>query len=92
MVELDPLAETEEQARIIPNSWKKMQDTVLGTKVQGQVEQPKQTRDITRDQMPDLNGRKQDTELAMPWSIWVNSTFFLDSGLSWKLILLLKGP
>lgn len=94
MTELEHLAEKGEQVRVIPKSWKKVQHVVLGTEAQGQVELPKHMRDITR--ASDTRSEWQKTRHRIghalsPWSVWVNNTFFSDSGLSWELILLLRG-
>lgn len=60
----------EEQARTIPNIWKKVQHIVLGTEVQGQVEQPKQTRDITK--ASDARSEWQETRYRVGHAVVYN--------------------
>lgn len=91
MLELELLAEMEQQARVIPNSWKKVQHRVLATEVQEQGEKPKQTRDITR--ASDARSEWQETRYRVGHAVVYmgDNDFFPDSGLFQKLILLLKG-
>lgn len=65
MIELEPLGEKGRIGKSNSQCWKNVQHVVLGTEAQRQVELPKQMETSLEHQRAGLNGRKQDTELAM---------------------------